>query len=273
MKPNSVITKAFLSRTKAVSVSKKLLPNFDNLMEEVLDWDYDPGNKYSVPYFWGNVGLLYNTEAVDEDDLYEQGYGIMINPKYSGRIYVYNSERDAFMMALKALGYSMNTTNEKEIDEAYQWLLLQKKTMRPIYVEDDSIDNMVSGLKDIALMYSGDAVYVIGENEDMAFYIPEGGSNLWIDAMVIPANSKCTDLAYEWIDFQLRPEIAQANTEEVCYTTTVAEVFEEVTGVGGEFKDSEAYIVRTDNPGDEIFHYNAEIKKILADLWTRVLAQ
>ncbi len=270
--PSDYMIERLIAEDYLQKIDKSLIPNFDRLLESVRDWDYDPGNQYSVPYFWGNVGLLYNTENVDEDDLEKQGYGIMANPKYSGRIIVYDSERDAFMMALKALGYSMNSSDEKEIEAAYQWLLKQKDTMRPLYQDDQSIDGMVAGSRDLALMYSGDAVYVMGENEDMAFYIPESGTNLWLDAMVIPKDSNCRDLAHKWINFQLEPDIARQNTLEVCYTTTVAEIYDEMIGEDGEFADISAYQVRTDNPRDEIFHYNAEIKKILADLWTRVHA-
>lgn len=270
--PSDYMIERLIEENYLESLNKEKLPNFKYLLPEVLNWEYDIDNVYSVPYFWGNVGLLYNKKKVSISDLEAEGFNIMLNEKYSGKIFVYNSERDAFMMALKALNYSMNTTSQKEIDEAYQWLLKQKQTMKPVYVEDDIIDNMVAGLKDIALMYSGDAAYVISENPDMDFFIPISGSNLWLDAMVIPANSKCADLAYQWINFQLDYSTAQANSEHVGYSSTVENVYYQMMGDDGEFEDNPAYQVRIDNENDEIFHYNAEIKKILSDLWTRVLA-
>ena len=270
--PSDYMIERLIGENSLKPINKDLLLNYGSLLDEVKNWDYDPGNVYSIPYFWGNVGLLYNVNNVSKTDLENQGYNIMVNPKYAGKIYVYNSERDAFMMALKANGYSMNTSNITEIEVAYDWLLKQKATMKPIFVEDESIDNMVAGLKDIALMYSGDAVYVMSENEDMSFFIPNGGSNLWLDAMVIPTSSKCSDLAHAWIDFQLEYETASKNSLYVGYSSTVEDVYYDLAKPGAEYGDYPAYKVRVDNNNDEIFRYNAEIKKILADYWTRVLA-
>lgn len=268
--PSDYMIERLIQENSLMKVNLTKIPNFSNIKPEVLNWDYDPDNEYSVPYFWGNVGLLYNSKNVSYSDLTKEGFNIMLNPKYVGKIYVYDSERDAFMIAFKALGYSMNTTNSDEIEQAYQWLIKQKQTMKPVFVTDDSIDNMVAGLKDIAMMYSGDAVYVMSENEDMDFYVPESGSNLWVDAMVIPANSKCAELAHKWINYQLQPEIALENTLEVGYSSTITEVYDEVIAEGGEFFDYHAYQIRTEHLGDEIFRYNEAMKKELADLWTRV---
>ena len=121
-----------------------LIPNKKNLKDEVVNKSYDPGNRYSCPYFYGTVGILYDTTVVDEADL-KDGWNLLANPKYKGNLYMYDSERDSFMIALKALGYSMNTTSEKEIREAYQWLIHQRDSMEPIYAGDDVIDNMISG--------------------------------------------------------------------------------------------------------------------------------
>lgn len=120
----------------------------------------------------------------------EQGYNILHNTDYKGKIYVYDSERDSFMMAFKALGYSMNTDNQDEIQEAYQWLLDMNNTMEPVYVTDEVIDGMINGTKDIAVVYSGDATTILEENPDMSFWMPTEGTNLWSDAMVIPANAE-----------------------------------------------------------------------------------
>ena len=158
----------------------------DLLTEDVKGLPYDPKNEYSVPYFWGTAGIVYDKTKVDIKDLEEQGYNIFLNEKYKGDIYLYDSERDSFMMALKALGYSMNTENEKEINEAYEWLVKCVQTMEPEIVTDEIIDNMAQGRKALGLIYSGDATYVISENENMGYYLPETGTNLWSDAMVIP---------------------------------------------------------------------------------------
>ncbi len=170
----------------------------DLLTEDVKGLPYDPKNEYSVPYFWGTAGIVYDKTKVDIKDLEEQGYNIFLNEKYKGDIYLYDSERDSIMMALKALGYSMNTENEKEINEAYEWLVKCVQTMEPEIVTDEIIDNMAQGRKALGLIYSGDATYVMSENENMGYYLPETGTNLWSDAMVIPKNAKNPELAHAW---------------------------------------------------------------------------
>ena len=117
-----------------------------------------------MPYYWGTVGIVYDKTKVDEKDLAE-GWDILKDKKYSGKIYMYDSERDSLMVALKALGYSMNTDKKSQLDEAYNWLIDQQKTMKPVYVGDDVMDNMISGNKDMAVVYSGDGAYIISENE------------------------------------------------------------------------------------------------------------
>ena len=118
----------------------------------------------------------------------------------------YDSERDSFMIALKALGYSMNTTDLGEIQEAYEWLINQRDTMDPIYAGDDVIDNMISGNKAMAVVYSGDASYIISENPDLDYYTPKQGTNTWYDAMVITKDCNEVDLAHEFINFMLDDE-------------------------------------------------------------------
>lgn len=250
------------------------IPNAQNLLPNLTNLPYDPTNEYSVPYFWGNVGLVYNKNNVDLADLEREGWNILANPKYANRIYMYDSERDAFMIALKALGFSANTTNEAQLQAAYEWLLNVDALSNPVYVTDEVIDQMINGVKDIAVMYSGDAVYVTIENVDMGYYVPLQGTNLWVDALVIPANAQNVELAHKWINFMLEHEIALLNTEYVAYTSPVESVFDEVTGAGGEFEDYlETYIPRTDYPLDESFRHNDEVKKIISDLWIRVKAQ
>ena len=144
------------------------LTNAEGLNPDVMNKEYDPGNVYSVPYFWGNVGILYDKTVVDSADLSE-GWNLLMDTKYAGNLYMYDSERDSFMIALKALGYSMNTHDENEIQAAYEWLIQQRDTMKPVYAGDDVIDNMISGNKALAVVYSGDGAYIMSENEIWAF--------------------------------------------------------------------------------------------------------
>ena len=248
-----------------------LIPNRENLMDEVMDQSYDPGNRYSCPYFWGTVGILYDKNVVDPEDL-KDGWELLRNPKYKGKIYMYDSERDSFMIALKALGYSMNTTDEKEITEAYDWLISQRDTMAPIYAGDDVIDNMISGNKAIAVVYSGDASYIISENENMDYITPQQGTNVWYDAMLITKDCSEVDLAHDFINFMLREDCALANTEEVGYTSPVQSAFDEMKE--GTYEGVSSYIPEIDNPKNEIFAYQTpRIKQKYADLWTKVKAQ
>lgn len=246
------------------------LDGMDNLVDAVKGLPYDPKNEYSVPYFWGTAGIVYDKTKVDEEDLEQQGFNIFLNEKYKGDIYLYDSERDSFMMALKALGYSMNTENEQELQEAYEWLVQCVQTMDPEIVTDEIIDNMAQGRKALGLIYSGDAAYVMCENEDMGFYLPESGTNVWSDAMVIPANAKNPELAHEFINYICSYEGAYDNSSYVGYTSANQEVMDELSGEGGDYEGIDAYIPRTGFEKDEVFVYNADTKKILGNLWSKV---
>ena len=248
-----------------------LIPNAKNLMDEVMNKSYDPGNRYSCPYFWGTVGILYDTTVVDEEDL-KEGWELLRNPKYKGNIYMYDSERDSFMIALKALGYSMNTTNEQEIEDAYQWLIDQRNTMDPIYAGDDVIDNMISGNKAIAVVYSGDASYIISENPNLDYFTPQQGTNVWYDAMVITKDCNEVELAHKFINFMIDEKSALSNTLEVGYTSTVKSAYD--TMVEEDYNGISSYIPDSDNPNSEIFRYQQpKIKQKFAELWTKIKAE
>ena len=246
------------------------IENSGNLKEEVRNLSYDPDNRYSCPYFWGTVGILYDKTVVDPEDLAE-GWDLLMDTKYRGNIYMYDSERDSFMVALKALGYSMNTTDPDEIDDAYEWLINQRNTMEPIYAGDDVIDNMISGNKAIAVVYSGDASYIISENPDLDYLTPSQGTNIWCDGMVITRDCSEVSLAHKFIDFMIREDNAEANTLEVGYTSPVQSVYEEM--IRGDYADVSSYIPDVDNPESEIFAYqDPKVKQRYAELWTKIKA-
>ena len=242
----------------------------DKLADAVKGLPYDPENEYSIPYFWGTVGIVYDKNKVKLEELEREGYDIFLDEKYRGDIYLYDSERDSFMMALKALGYSMNTENQDELNEAYEWLVTCVQTMKPEIVTDEIIDNMAQGRKALGLIYSGDATYVMSENEDMGFYLPEMGTNLWSDAMVIPKNAKNPELAHAFINFVCDYDGAYDNSSYVGYTSANREVMEDISGEGGDFEGIDAYIPRTGNELDEVFVYNEKIRKVISNLWSRV---
>lgn len=233
---------------------------------------FDPNNEYSVPYFAGSVGIVYNTKAISAQEIEAKGWDILRDTQYRDRLFFYNSERDAFMVALKALGYSMNTESETELKEAYDWLIALKKEMNPILVDDLVIDAMAAGEKDLAVMYSGDATYVLSENEDLAYIEPKQGTNVWVDAMVIPENAKNVALAHEFINFIASKEVSKAISEEVGYTSPISEVAKEIYGAGGVYEGISAYNPRTNYEKDEEFYFNAKTKVILTELWSKVAA-
>lgn len=257
-------------------INEKLIQKLDHskldclnlLAKGVKGLPYDPHNEYSVPYFWGTVGITYDKTKVSQEDLDQEGYNIFLDQKYKGNIYLYDSERDSFMMALKALGYSMNTTNQRELNEAYQWLVNCVNTMQPEIVTDEIIDNMAQGRKALGLMYSGDAAYVMSENKNMGFYMPKEGTNLWSDAMVIPKNAKNVPLAHEFINYVTSYEGAYDNSSYVGYTSSNKEVLKELAST--DYKGINAYKPRSGYKKDEVFAYDENTRKVISSLFSKV---
>lgn len=270
--PSDYMIERLMNEDFLQPLDKSMIPNMENMSDAVLGMSYDPDNTYSIPYFWGSVGLVYNHENVDPAVIESEGWEVLRNTDYAGHIYIYDSERDSFMMAFKALGYSMNTEDPNEINNAYEWLLQMNNTMSPVYVTDEVIDGMMNGYKDIAVVYSGDAAVVLDENEDMSFYMPSQGTNIWCDAMVIPQNAENPKLAHEFINYMLTYEAAFDNTETVGYTSPNAEVFEEMTSSEDLYADNAAYLPRSGYEKDEMFHDNQVLMRELSKLWIKVKA-
>ncbi|QIK69391.1 ABC transporter substrate-binding protein [Erysipelothrix sp. HDW6C] len=270
--PSDYMTQRMREEGLLQKVDYSKVPNYENVLPNLKGRHMDPTNEYTVPYFWGNVGILYNKNNVDVADLESQGWNILMNEKYKGKLYFYDSERDAFMIALKAHGYSMNTTDPAELEVAYNWLVDMRKTMDAIYVTDEVIDGMATGVKDMAVMYSGDANYVLSENPDMAFYSPAEGTNTWVDAMVIPANAPNPELAHTWMNYMIDAESSKAITEAIGYTSPIQSVIDDVTGPGGTYEGIASYVTRTGYAKDEEFFYDADMKVILSDYWQRIKA-
>ena len=268
--PSDYMIQRLIQEGLLQKLDKSKLDCMDELADAVKGLPYDPENEYSIPYFWGTVGIVYDTTRVDEEDLKREGYNIFLDEKYKGDIYLYDSERDSFMMALKALGYSMNTEKPEELDAAYDWLVKCVQTMEPEIVTDEIIDNMAQGRKALGLIYSGDATYVMSENENMGYYLPETGTNLWSDAMVIPANAKNPELAHAFINFACDYDGAYDNSSYVGYTSANQEVMEDLSGEEGDFEGINAYLPRTGNEMDEVFVYNEKTRKEISNLWSRV---
>ena len=270
--PSDYMIERLTSEDYLQPIDHSLVPNLSNLDSAVLGMSYDPDNTWSVPYFWGSVGLVYNHEHVDPAIVEAQGWDILRNTDYAGQVYIYDSERDSFMMAFKALGFSMNTSDPEEINAAYEWLVQMNNTMSPVYVTDEVIDGMMNGYKDIAVVYSGDATVILDENEDMSFFMPNEGTNIWCDAMVIPKNAENPLLAHEFINYMLTYEAAFDNTETVGYTSPNAEVFEEMISSEDLYAENDAYLPRSGYDKDEMFHDNQILMRELSKLWIKVKA-
>ena len=176
---------------------------------------FDPGNKYSIPYCWGTVGILYNTTMVDEP---VDSWNILWDPKYKDNILMQDSVRDAFMVALKKNGYSMNTLDNTELDVAKKDLIAQKDLVQA-YVVDQVRDKMIGNEAALGVIYSGEAIFTQRENENLEYVIPKEGTNVWIDCWVIPKNCQSKDNAEKFIDFMCRADIALKNFEYITYST------------------------------------------------------
>ena len=193
---------------------------------------FDPENKYSVPYCWGTVGILYNTRLLDELGVpAPTKWADLWDERLSGEILMQDSVRDAFMVALKKDGYSMNSESKDELEQAKQELLDQKPLVQA-YVIDQVRDKMIGGEAAVGVIYSGEMLYIqdevanLGLDYNLEYVIPEEGTNLWLDSWVIPKNAKNKENAEKWIDFMCRPEIAKANFEYITYPTPNKGAFE-----------------------------------------------
>ena len=268
--PSDYMIERLMQEDRLQPLDQSKLTCWDDILKDCTNLAYDPGNVYSVPYMWGTVGICYDTTRVPLEDLERDGFGIFADPKYKGQVYLYDSERDEFMIALKYLGYSMNTSDPGELEEAYEFLKGIAQSMDAEIVTDEIIDNMAQGRLPLGLVYSGDATYILAENEDMDYYIPESGTNIWVDGMVIPKNAENTELAYAFLNYVSGYDPAYDNSITVGYTSPNEEVFDELSGAGGEFEGLSSYVPRSGNENDEVFHYNEETRKIISEYWSKV---
>ena len=235
---------------------------------------------YGVPYFFGNMGIIYDADKVSPELVAEKQWDILRYQTSSGeklKIAQYDTSRDAFMVALKTLGYSVNTESLTEINEAKEWLLDQRDMVdldNLYYVNEDVIQDMASGVYDIAHVFSGDATYImqlnleLDEPRNLRFFTPTIGTNVWVDSMVIPVDAPNTELAYQFINFMSRPAIAQTNVEYVGYVTPLQSVYDLLKD--DYFADQADSFQIVINENDEIYRYIPEIRPVLVDAWAEV---
>ncbi len=200
------------------------IPNYQYIGEEYKGLDYDPDNKYSVPYTWGTVVIVYNTKYVDEEDVADESLELLWNEKYAGKILMFDNPRDAFALAHSRLGHSMNTTDPAEWEAAAEQLIEQKPLVQA-YVMDQVFDKIIGEEAWIAPYYAGDAMSIMDDNEDIAAYVPVEGANRFFDSMCVLKTTRHKEEAEAFINFMCDTEIAAINAEEVCYAIPQVESF------------------------------------------------
>ena len=214
--PSDYMIQRMIENDLLAEINYDHIPNLkyigDNYMK--MSRQFDPENKYSVPYLWGTVGILYNKKMVDEP---VDSWGILWDKKYEDSILMQDSVRDAFAVALKYLGYSLNSTDLDEL-EAAKNLLIEQKPLVQAYVIDQVRDKMIGGEAALGVIYSGEALYCQQENPDLDYVIPKEGTNIWIDSWVIPKNAKNVENAEAFINFLCRPDIAKMNFDYITYS-------------------------------------------------------
>ncbi len=193
------------------------VPNYQYIDESYKNTAYDPQNEYSIPYTWGTVGIIYNKKYVDEADI--GGWDLLWNSKYAGKILMFDNNRDAFAIAESSLGYSLNTQDQAEL-RACADLLSQQKPVVQSYVMDQIFDKMVREEAWIAPYYAGDYLTMLEDNEDLGFYFPEEGFNLFIDCFMIPESAEHKAEAEAYINFLLRPDVCGENLDFLGYSAT-----------------------------------------------------
>lgn len=215
--PSDYMIKRMLDNDLLAKINFDNVPNIKNIGKTYLEQsqEFDPTNEYSVPYTWGTVGILYNKKKVKEP---VDSWSILWDSKYKDQILMQDSVRDAFAVALKSLGYSLNSTDEKELEEAKD-LLIEQKPLVQAYVIDQVRDKMIGNEAAIGVIYSGEAIYTQRENPDLEYVIPKEGSNIWFDSWVIPKNAPNKENAEKFLNFLCRPDIALKNFEYITYST------------------------------------------------------
>ena len=255
------------------------IPNIDQIDPAYMEMSqaFDPENKYSVPYCWGTVGILYNTKLLDELGVpAPTKWADLWDERLSGEILMQDSVRDAFMVALKKDGYSMNSESKDELEQAKQELIDQKPLVQA-YVIDQVRDKMIGGEAAVGVIYSGEMLYIqdeavsLGLDYDLEYVIPEEGTNLWLDSWVIPKNAKNKENAEKWIDFMCRPEIAKANFEYITYPTPNKGAFELLDE---DMQNNKAVFPDIDSLKDsEVYQYlGDDTDAIYNELWKEVKA-
>jgi spermidine/putrescine-binding protein len=264
--PSDYIIERMIKEDMLEKLDMSQIPNAAGVVEWLKAPDYDPEGAYSVPYMWGTVGLLYNTTMIEGEI---DSWAPIFDPANQKSVFMLDSIRDSLGIALKYLGYSMNTRDPEALEAAKQLLLKQKAdNIVKGYLVDETKDKMVSGEAPMAVVWSGDALYAMDQSEDLAYVVPKEGSNVWVDGMCIPKNSRNKELAQKFIDFMCRPDIARMNMEYIYYSTPIQAVIDEM--------DEEEKSNTTLNPPEDVvarcefFHDISADMALYDQIWMQV---
>ncbi len=264
--PSDYMISRMIKEEMILPLDMNNIPNYKYIGEAYKNQAFDPENEYSVPYFWGTVGIIYDTTLIEEENI---DWDILWNEDYADRILMFDNPRDAFAIAELRLGYSLNTEDENELEAAAELLKEQKKVVQA-YVMDEIFDKMGAGEALIAPYYAGDAVTLMAEYEDLGFVIPESGTNLFIDGICIPKGAKQKEAAEMYINFLCEPDIAYSNTYYVGYSTpnTAAyEMLDEETKNDGISYLPDEYLMSNTT----VFrNLSDEANQKMQDLWTEL---
>jgi len=275
--PSDYMIQKMLENDLLAEINFDNVPNIDQIDPTYMEMSkaFDPENKYSVPYCWGTVGILYNTKRLEELGVEPpKKWADLWDERLNGEILMQDSVRDAFMVALKKDGHSMNTDDEAELQQAKQALIDQKPLVQA-YVIDQVRDKMIGGEAAVGVIYSGEMLYIqeevanLGLDYTLEYVIPEEGTNLWLDSWVIPKNAPNKENAEKWINFLCQPEIAKANFEYITYPTPNKGAFELLDE---ELQNNKAVFPDHDSlTNSEVFRYlGDETDAIYNDLWKEV---
>ena len=215
--PSDYMVEKMIKEDMLEKIDFNNIPNFKYIGEDFKNLSYDPSNEYSIPYMWGTIGIIYDADRVDEEI---DSWDALWDEKYKGEIFMFDSIRDTLAISLARLGYSLNSTNQEELDEAVNELIKQKPLVQS-YVMDEVKDKMINGEAIFATVYSGDAIYIQEEAPDLnlQYVVPKEGSNKWFDVMVIPKGAKHKTEAEQFINFLSEPENAAENVDYIGYAT------------------------------------------------------
>lgn len=271
--PSDYMVQRMISENLVEEINFDNVPNIKYVDTKYMDAskEFDPENKYSVPYLWGTVGILYNKTMVKEP---VDSWGILWDTKYKDNILMQKSVRDAFGITLKYLGYSLNSTDEKQLEEAKQKLIEQKKSgVVQAYVVDEVRDKMIGNEAAIGVIYSGEALTCQKENPDLEYVVPKEGSNLWIDSWVIPKGAKNKENAEKFLNFLCKPEIAKMNFDYITYSIPNEEGRKLIEDASQ--RDSKIAFPDWDSLTNcETFKYlGDDVDKIYNEKWKEIMAQ